>query len=271
MPRPLTPRPCVCSRSCGTTAACTRSRASSSTIPSAPSSPRAPPGCETHLPSILSISCMKMPRATLFLCTRANEEKRRCLVVFLLAMFFLAAAGPLDVLFVPLASPFPLDTHPPLRIHDHEAALCKTLSTCPPATLRVTLERKRRCIVVFLLLRCIASVVFGCFSLLPALIISLCALFLIISLYSLNTVKSACFAQMTMGRYQARNPIPRIHTDNIGMAFVGKCLDQRPNKDGPPGALPASGGGGALGAAAAVAWLVDSCFLRNFCAASSVG
>ena len=47
---------------------------------------------------------------------------------------------------------------------------------------------------------------------------------------------------MTMGRYQARNPIPRIHTDNIGMAFVGKCLDQRPNKDGPPGALPASSG-----------------------------
>ena len=39
------------------------------------------------------------------------------------------------------------------------------------------------------------------------------------------------------GSTWARNPIPRIHTDNIGMAFVGKCLDQRPNKDGPPGAF----------------------------------
>ena len=37
------------------------------------------------------------------------------------------------------------------------------------------------------------------------------------------------------GSTWARNPIPRIHTDNIGMAFVGKCLDQRPNPAGPAG------------------------------------
>ena len=37
------------------------------------------------------------------------------------------------------------------------------------------------------------------------------------------------------GSTWARNPIPRIHTDNIGMAFVGKCLDQRPNPAGPNG------------------------------------
>jgi hypothetical protein len=29
------------------------------------------------------------------------------------------------------------------------------------------------------------------------------------------------------GSTWARNPIPRIHTDNVGMAFVGKCLPQR--------------------------------------------
>merc|ERR1719188_843607 len=28
------------------------------------------------------------------------------------------------------------------------------------------------------------------------------------------------------GSTWARNPIPRIHTDNVGMAFVGKCLPQ---------------------------------------------
>ena len=32
------------------------------------------------------------------------------------------------------------------------------------------------------------------------------------------------------GSTWARNPIPRIHTDNVGMAFVGKCLPQRPTK-----------------------------------------
>ena len=41
---------------------------------------------------------------------------------------------------------------------------------------------------------------------------------------------------------QARNPIPRIHTDNIGMAFVGKCLGQRGTQaypyQGLPGAEP---------------------------------
>ena len=31
---------------------------------------------------------------------------------------------------------------------------------------------------------------------------------------------------MPKGSTWARNPIPRIHTDNIGMAFVGKCLPQ---------------------------------------------
>ena len=35
--------------------------------------------------------------------------------------------------------------------------------------------------------------------------------------------------------------IPRIHTDNIGMAFVGKCLDQRPNAAGPPGVCKQTG------------------------------
>merc|ERR1712080_102257 len=29
------------------------------------------------------------------------------------------------------------------------------------------------------------------------------------------------------GSTWARNPIPRIHTDNVGMAFVGKCLPQQ--------------------------------------------
>lgn len=45
------------------------------------------------------------------------------------------------------------------------------------------------------------------------------------------------------GSTWARNPIPRIHTDNIGMAFVGKCLDQRPNPDGPPGVCKQEGAG----------------------------
>ena len=45
------------------------------------------------------------------------------------------------------------------------------------------------------------------------------------------------------GSTWARNPIPRIHTDNIGMAFVGKCLDQRPNKDGPAGVCRQEGAG----------------------------
>jgi len=31
------------------------------------------------------------------------------------------------------------------------------------------------------------------------------------------------------GSTWARNPIPRIHTDNVGMAFMGKCLPQSPN------------------------------------------
>lgn len=39
----------------------------------------------------------------------------------------------------------------------------------------------------------------------------------------------------------ARNPIPRISTDNIGMAFVGKCLDQQPNPAGPPGVCKQEG------------------------------
>ena len=33
------------------------------------------------------------------------------------------------------------------------------------------------------------------------------------------------------GSTWARNPVPRIHTDNIGMAFIGKCW----NQNGPPG------------------------------------
>ena len=33
------------------------------------------------------------------------------------------------------------------------------------------------------------------------------------------------------GSTWARNPVPRIHTDNIGMAFVGGCWGQ----NGPPG------------------------------------
>lgn len=45
------------------------------------------------------------------------------------------------------------------------------------------------------------------------------------------------------GSTWARNPIPRIHTDNIGMAYVGKCLDQRPNPAGPPGVCKQSGAG----------------------------
>lgn len=43
------------------------------------------------------------------------------------------------------------------------------------------------------------------------------------------------------GSTWARNPIPRIHTDNIGMGFVGKCLDQRPNPAGPPGVCAQEG------------------------------
>jgi hypothetical protein len=37
---------------------------------------------------------------------------------------------------------------------------------------------------------------------------------------------SVC-AVVPKGSTWARNPIPRIHTDNVGMAFVGKCLPQR--------------------------------------------
>ena len=33
------------------------------------------------------------------------------------------------------------------------------------------------------------------------------------------------------GSTWARNPVPRIHTDNIGMAYIGGCWDQ----NGPPG------------------------------------
>jgi hypothetical protein len=40
------------------------------------------------------------------------------------------------------------------------------------------------------------------------------------------------------GSTWARNPIPRIHTDNIGMAFVGKCLPQ-----GGPNACKQQGAG----------------------------
>ena len=29
------------------------------------------------------------------------------------------------------------------------------------------------------------------------------------------------------GSTWARNPVPRIHTDNIGMAFVGNCVTQK--------------------------------------------
>ena len=43
------------------------------------------------------------------------------------------------------------------------------------------------------------------------------------------------------GSTWARNPIPRIHTDNIGMGFVGRCLDQRPNPAGPPGVCAQEG------------------------------
>ena len=43
------------------------------------------------------------------------------------------------------------------------------------------------------------------------------------------------------GSTWARNPIPRIHTDNIGMGFVGQCLDQRPNPAGPPGVCAQEG------------------------------
>ena len=43
------------------------------------------------------------------------------------------------------------------------------------------------------------------------------------------------------GSTWARNPIPRIHTDNLGMGFVGQCLDQRPNPAGPPGVCAQEG------------------------------
>lgn len=46
------------------------------------------------------------------------------------------------------------------------------------------------------------------------------------------------------GSTWARNPIPRIHTDNIGMAFVGKCLAQKPNPFGPSGVCKQDGAGG---------------------------
>ena len=45
------------------------------------------------------------------------------------------------------------------------------------------------------------------------------------------------------GSTWARNPIPRIHTDNIGMAYVGRCLDQVPNSAGPPGVCKQEGAG----------------------------
>ena len=35
------------------------------------------------------------------------------------------------------------------------------------------------------------------------------------------------------GSAWARNPIPRIHTDNIGMAFVGQCLPQHSSNGEP--------------------------------------
>lgn len=53
------------------------------------------------------------------------------------------------------------------------------------------------------------------------------------TLYPINGMfvdESVCTV-IPKGSTWARNPIPRIHTDNIGMAFVGKCLQQR----GPPG------------------------------------
>ena len=46
-------------------------------------------------------------------------------------------------------------------------------------------------------------------------------------------VDDAVCPVVPQGSTWARNPIPRIHTDNIGMAFVGKCLDQTPNPAGP--------------------------------------
>ena len=33
------------------------------------------------------------------------------------------------------------------------------------------------------------------------------------------------------GHVWARNPIPRIHTDNIGMAYVGKCTRGAPRRE----------------------------------------
>ena len=36
------------------------------------------------------------------------------------------------------------------------------------------------------------------------------------------------------GSTWARNPVPRIHTDNIGMAYVGKCYDQKARSPGGP-------------------------------------
>jgi hypothetical protein len=44
---------------------------------------------------------------------------------------------------------------------------------------------------------------------------------------------SVC-AVVPKGSTWARNPIPRIHQDNVGMAFVGKCLAQHPAAAGDP-------------------------------------
>ena len=54
-------------------------------------------------------------------------------------------------------------------------------------------------------------------------------------------VDGAVCPVLPRGSTWARNPIPRIHTDNIGMGFVGKCLDQRPNPAGPPGVCAQEG------------------------------